>query len=502
MNEIELVKALIALGGCSKCGSQVDFVGDTPCCQLCRTAYCIFCSQPERSCDHWIQAEKLKFQLPMPVWPAAHPPSHFTQNTDSSPEYLRNDIPIGLLRIADSLTWLDRVVAKYQKSGGEVVRFCPERWNPTLKDLVIIAKEPSVFKAYVVEESNRHNRELYKLDSLPPTIMSRCKTRLPRPEIRYLSAHWSPDGHLIALAGEKKAVVLDTSSGKRVASLASTGSYAADVKFSDDGTELLVGGGRSIRRWQVGNWKLIDQEKFPTPEDRLPLRPRMEKLPTSLLDKYLPIYQSAVSFGIEATLSANGSKLVYNGRSHRLTAPALGLSLSHDGKFCAVFSKKTLRVFDETGQMTNLSDLTYGDPKRIRFVNNSLKLWIESEFSSCIAEISTNYPDRAYELTFTKDGKIVVDVYGSIYILDGSNFGLVRMIAKEGTSLKGSVSAGKGILLVTGDSSVVVYDWRRDIPLLEVPTHGKATIAELSPCENFLLTGGYFEPAIWEIRTS
>ncbi len=91
--------------------------------------------------------------------------------------------------------------------------------------------------------------------TLAPAAIPEIKTEVPVVS-PVASVKFSPDGKLLAVGGYKEVRLLDSATGKVIATLSGHADYVRSIAFSPDGTMLAAGGGPPQRWGEIKIWNV------------------------------------------------------------------------------------------------------------------------------------------------------------------------------------------------------------------------------------------------------
>ncbi len=301
---------------------------------------------------------------------------------------------------------------------------------------------------------------------------------------------FSPDGKLLAAGSYGRVCIWDTATARPIRTLTNVLGSVNDLKFSPDGSLLVVAGGQpsaqgDLRLFEVNGWKL--KTALRGHEDVVAcvaFRPDGKKLATASFDRSVRIWDMA-GLKCEATLDGH-SDFVY------------AVAYSPDGKLLASASKdRTVKLVDadsRAGKLT-FSGMSL-DVLAVAFNHDGTKV-ISSGYEPALSWWSTKTAEReksspghrgaVHEIAVSRDGKTIASAGGdgSVILWDGASGTNIRTLTAG--SLVYSVALAPDVRLVAAgcyDGLVRVFDvktGRHLVTLLEMPGQAEGDWLALTP---------------------
>jgi WD40 repeat protein len=346
-----------------------------------------------------------------------------------------------------------------------------------LKKLDIVLSTNAVPPKGIFSEANPAKLELtLKAGPLPPVT----------------AVAYSPDGQRLAVGSYGQVTIWDLRTGSPVKVLTSVLGAVNDVRFSPDGKLLAVGGGQpsargDLRLFQTDTWQLAghlgghDDVVF-----SVSFSPDSKRLASASFDKTVRIWE----------LGAQKQLLKLDAHSDFVYA----VSFSADGKWLASCSKdKSVKVVDAATGKSRFTFSGMNEDVLATAVHPDGKSVVSSGFEPAIswwairdgaaesgqASASPRIRNQGghgvavHELTFSKDGKLLVSAGGdgTVRIWNGENGSSVRTLTVGATTYAVAISPdGKQIASGSFDGQVRLWDvasGRQLVSLLSLPAQAE-----------------------------
>lgn len=260
-------------------------------------------------------------------------------------------------------------------------------------------------KTFLADHNSRDQSELFDLSSGQPIFTYPIKTDQ--------TASFSPDGKLIALRKgyEKSVEVLETASGKTIATLKGHSLLILAIAFSPDGKTLATAGqDRIVKLWDTATWR-----------ERANLVGHTDKI---WCVGFSPDGSKLASGGYDDTVrvwdTASGNELMTL-RGHRAWVPSV--KFSPDGKLLASASwDYTIKLWDAstgrelrtlTGNANSVYTVAFSpDGNRLASGGDDqvVRIWDVPTGEQLTA--LTGHTDKVWQVYFTPDGQTLISASG------------------------------------------------------------------------------------------
>ncbi|HEY0868296.1 MAG TPA: hypothetical protein VGE01_12995 [Fimbriimonas sp.] len=437
--------------------------------------------------------------MPTPIWPVLDDRPWSSEMLRRFPKELVSDgKPIGTLYRPGRTDWF-RLVAKYLSRTGNTPVADPESLYVDWSWFCVADKR--AFSTEARKAARRHEALRRRIDVDPPPLMDRCLLSVPPSARPWTSAAWSPDSKRLALGDGKGIQVYEVGSGQTVASLASPETFHGLLWDEDEERLWLKGYGFET------SWSMRDGE-LSTSKGR---KHRYVDSESLWFDGREGGFQpKEVPGAADYARGTGGARLNASGRSvyafgqrwpHR-NAAAVGLAMSPEGGRCVVWSRQRVRMLGPAGYLTDSLD-PHGNPSCAAFLGRSGIAWVQmTGRGSYLLFGDTGRLEMVHTVRFLPDGNLLFRSSQTLLAVDGETLEPVWRTPLQNWNRAGRswIACRDSLIFYRTPIGAGLYDVGDGKAILEVATPGVLAFAQISPCGEFLATGGAFPAAVWRVR--
>jgi dipeptidyl aminopeptidase/acylaminoacyl peptidase len=309
----------------------------------------------------------------------------------------------------------------------------------------------------------------------PTASEAKTLTTAPIPEIKpevlvaspVSSVRFSPDGKLLAVGGYREVRLLDSDTGKVLATLSGHADYVRSIAFSPDGKLLAAAGGPPQRFGEINIWDVQSHQLLKTMQGHndciysIAWSPDGKLIASGSYDKMAKLWDVA------------SGKEISNLKDH--IDAVFAVAFSSDGKRLATASQdRTVKIWDvATGKrLYSLSDASDGlsaiaySPSGDRIAaagyDKTIYIWRLGADDGHLVQSLIADEDSILSLVWSPDGKTIITSSsdGSIRFRDAATLDPIRVIDHQADWVEALSMSPDGKRLAAGrfNGSLSLYD--------------------------------------------